>query len=217
MTWGRRWHALTALVAIFAVVFQLVLVIQGAEVLDEVKPPELPARIYRFFAYFTIQSNLLVAIAAAQLARNPARDGRGWRVLRLSAVAGIAITGIVHFVLLRPLLDLEGADYAADKLLHMVVPVLAVVGWAWFGPRPRVSPRVGVLVLAWPLAWLAWTLVVGALSDWYPYPFLDHREDGTGHVVIASLGILVLFLAVLALLAWIDGRAKPVPEQELQP
>ncbi len=72
-------------------------------------------------------------------------------------------------------------------------------------------------MLIWPLAWLAWTLVVGALSDWYPYPFLDHREDGTLHVVVASLGILVLFLAVLALVAWIDGRAKPVPEPDLTP
>ncbi len=46
------------------------------------------------------------------------------------------MTGLVHFVLLRPLLDLEGADYVADKLLHMAVPVLAVAGWAAFGPRP---------------------------------------------------------------------------------
>ena len=67
-----------------------------------------------------------------------------------------------------------------------------------------------MLVLIWPLAWLAGMLVVGALSDWYPYPFLDHREDGALHVVIASAGILVLFLAVLALIAWIDARAKPV-------
>ena len=35
MTWARRWHALTALVAIGAVVLQLVLVIQGGRVLDE--------------------------------------------------------------------------------------------------------------------------------------------------------------------------------------
>ena len=90
------------------------------------------------------------------------------------------MTGLVHFVLLRPLLDLDGADYVADKLLHMVVPVLAVVGWAVFGPRPRFDRRSFWWVLAWPLAWLAETLVVGGATGWYPYPFLDHREDGLG-------------------------------------
>jgi len=214
MTWGRRWHALTAVVAIGAVAFQFVLVLQGAEVLDEVTPPDLPARIYRFFAYFTIQSNLLVAIAAVQLARDPARDGRWWRVLRVAGVAGIGVTGLVHFVLLRPLLDLNGADYVADKLLHMVVPVLAVVGWALFGPRPRVTGRDVGFAIIWPFAWLAWTLVVGGLNGWYPYPFLDHREDGAGAVVVACIGITVLFLAVLAVIARVDARAKPTPEQD---
>ena len=111
-----------------ALVLQLVLVIIGNPVLDQVEPPGPAVRLYRFFAYFTIQSNLLVAIAATSLARDPDRDGAAWRVLRLAGVVGITVTGIVHFLLLRPLLDLHGWDYAADKLLHLAVPVLAVVG-----------------------------------------------------------------------------------------
>ncbi len=211
MTWARRWHALTALVAIGAVVLQLVLVIQGGRVLDEQTRPDLPIRLLRLISYFTIQSNVLVAITAAQLARNPARDGARWRVLRVAGVAGIAITGLVHFVLLRPLLDLQGTDYVADKLLHMVVPVLAVAGWARFGPRPRVTTRAVALALIWPFAWLAEALTVGGLSGWYPYPFLDHREDGVAAVVAAGVGITVLFIAVFALLAGIDRSAKPAP------
>jgi hypothetical protein len=217
MTWARRWHALTAVAAVGALVLQLVLVIQGGRVLDEVTTPDLPTRLYRLVAYFTIQSNVLVAIAAVQLARDPARDGRAWRVLRVASVSGILVTGLVHFVLLRPLLDLQGADYVADKLLHMVVPVLAVVGWAVFGPRPRVTARDLGLALAWPLAWLAWTLVVGGLTDWYPYPFLDHREDGVGEVVVVSIGITVLFVALLALVDWVDARAEAAPRQDLRP
>ena len=84
MTWARRWHALTALVAIGAVVLQLVLVIQGGGCSTSTTRPDLPIRLLRLIAYFTIQSNVLVAIAATQLARDPARDGRGWRVLRLA-------------------------------------------------------------------------------------------------------------------------------------
>jgi hypothetical protein len=213
MVLARRWHALTAVVTTAALVLQLLLVRQGGRVLDEQTPPDLGTRLYRFVAYFTIQSNVIIAIVTTQLARDPARDGQTWRALRLAGVVGIAVTGVVHFVLLRPLLDLEGADWAADKLLHIVVPVLAVAGWAAFGPRPRVARREALLALGWPIAWLAWTLVVGALSDWYPYPFLDHREDGAGAVVVSCLGVTALFLAVIGLLALLDRRlpARPDP------
>ena len=212
MVLARRWHALTAIVATAAIVLQLLLVLQGGRVLDEQTPPDLGTRLYRFVAYFTIQSNVLVALVTTQLARDPARDGQAWRVLRLAAVGGIAVTGVVHFVLLRPLLDLEGADWAADKLLHMVVPALAVAGWAAFGPRPRIGRREALLALAWPVAWLAWTLVAGAVSDWYPYPFLDHREDGAGAVVVSCLGVTAVFVGVIGVLALLDRRLPARPD-----
>ena len=207
----RRFHALTATVAIVAVVLQLVLVIRGGQVLDEVEPPALGLRLARFVAYFTVQSNVLVAIASLTLALDPARDTRTWRVLRLAGVVGITVTGLVHYLLLRPLLDLDGADWAADKLLHMVVPIMALVGWVVFGPRPRITLGAVGWALAWPVAWLGVTLSVGALSGWYPYPFLDHREDGAATVVVASLGVTLLFVALFALAAWLDRRLAPTP------
>lgn len=219
MTAGRArvFHGLTAVAAILALVLQLVLVVNGGQVLDEQELPGLGVRVARFAAYFTIQSNLLVAVAAVLLTRDPQRDGTGFRVVRLGSVVGITVTGLVHFTLLRPLLDLDGADYVADKLLHMVVPVLAIVGWAAFGPRPRFDLRSFWWVLAWPLAWLAEALVVGGATGWYPYPFLDHREDGWGHVLVASVGITALFLLLFALVARVDRSARPAPTGSVAP
>ena len=202
----RRWHLLTAVVASVAVLFQLVLVVQGGPVLDEVEQPSLPVALARFVAYFTIQSNVLVAVAAWLLARDPALDSAALRRLRLAGTSGITVTGIVHFVLLRPLLDLDGADWAADKLLHMVVPVLAVAGWVAFGPRGRIDRGAVAVAIGWPVLWLLVTLVVGALSGWYPYPFLDPDEDGVLAVVVACGGVTALFLAVVGALAALDRR-----------
>jgi len=210
---ARAWHALTAAVAVAALVLQLVLVVQGGRVLDESgAQPGLEVRLGRLVSYFTIQSNLLVAVTTAQLARHPAGDGSVWRVLRVAGVVGITVTGVVHFLLLRPLLDLDGADYAADKLLHMVVPVLAVLGWVLFGPRPRISGLVVARAICRPLVWLAWTLVVGAMSGWYPYPFLDHREAGGVPGVVAScLGITAFVLLLFWLARLVDRRASVTP------
>lgn len=202
----RAWHALTFVVATFALVFQLVLVLQGDSVLDETKDPGTGVRTLRYFLYFTIQSNIAVAWATYLLARGHETDTRFFRVLRLDAVLGIAITGVVHFVLLRPLLDLDGASYVADKLLHMVVPVLALVGWLALGPRGLLARSDVPPALLWPIAWLAGILLYGAVTDWYPYPFIDVVEHGYVVVLLNSVGITALFLAIAALLVWADAR-----------
>lgn len=208
---ARTVHAVVAAVAWSALALQLGLVVTGEAVLVEEDPPGLVTRLYRFVAYFTIQSNLLVAIGATALARRPSLDSPGWRTVRVAGLVGITVTGLVHFVLLRPLLDLEGASWVADKLLHVVVPVLAVAVWAWAGPRPRVTARAVAHALAWPVAWLAWTLLVGQVTGWVPYPFLDADEDGWAPVIVAGAGITVLFLLLFAVYAWLDRRLPAAP------
>lgn len=205
-SYARPWHALTAVVAIAALVLQLVLVLQGGTVLDETDPPGTGVRVYRFFAYFTVESNLLVAAAAVTLAADPARDGRGWRVTRLAGLVAITVTAVVHFFLLRPLIDLDGLDWVADRSLHMVVPVLALAGWIGWGPRPRITGWVVGLALLFPILWTAWTMVFGAVDGWYPYPFLDPDEKGWGAVVVAIAGITAFFLLLFGAYAYADRR-----------
>jgi len=209
--WARRWHALTAVVAVVALIVQLLLIVFGEPVLVDQARVGLPTRLGRFVSYFTIQSNVLVAYAAITLARDAERDGSIWRVLRAAGVAGITLTGIVHFFLLRPLLDLDGLSYVCDKLLHMVVPLLAVGGWLALGPRPRITLREVGWALLWPVAWLAWTLVVGGLSGWFPYPFLDFDEEGWASVLVVCVGITVLFVLVMASVRFADRRLAPRP------
>jgi hypothetical protein len=211
VTPARAWHLLTAVVALVALGLQLVLVVRGDAILVDHDPPNLAERVVRFFCYFTIESNLLVLATTARLARDPAYDGPRWRVVRVAAVSGITVTGLVHWFLLRPLLHLHGADLVADKLLHLVVPILAVLGWLLFGPRPRVDWPTCLRAAVWPLAWLAVMLVAGGVTGWYPYPFLDHREHGWGHVVVVCLGIFVLFFALFAGIREYDRRRPLAP------
>jgi len=207
----RGFHGLTAVVAAFALVAQVVLTVTGSATLVEVDPPGLAERLFHLVSYFTILSNLLVLVTTLAAARDPHVDGPVWRVLRLDGVVAITITGVVHWFLLRPLSDLAGWSYAVDKLLHVVVPLLTVVGWVAFGPRRRVTGRVVLLALIYPFAWLFYTLGVGAVSGWYPYPFLDVGESGPAAVAVAALGIALFLFALSALVWWLDRVLGPAP------
>ena len=136
---AQLWHGGVAAVVAIGLLLQLVLVVAFPA---EGAPDNVAVRVLRFFSFFTVQSNILVLITSAQLARNPDRDGGLWRVVRLDAVLAITVTGVVHYVALRPIQDLDGLDSVADIVLHVVSPIIALLGWLLFGPRPRVDWRV---------------------------------------------------------------------------
>ena len=170
--------------------------------------PSQPVRVWRFFSYFTTQANLLVVATTLSLAFSADRDGPGLRVARLNALTGITITALVHWFLLHPLDDFHGLLWASDTLVHIIVPVLVVLGWLVFGPRRRISVRVVVLGLVWPSLWLLYTLLVGRITGWYPYFFLDLEQSGPGVVAVYCVAILIL-LFVVSCLFWMGDRWLP--------
>ncbi len=207
-TVARVGHGLVAVTVAAALLLQLVLVVIGASVLRPEDDPGLAVRLLRLVSYFTIQSNGLVLVASATLVRDPARDGAAWRVIRLDAVTGIVVTGLVHWFLLRPILDLHGASALADTLLHVVVPIAATAGWVVLGPRGRISGRTVAYGLIWPAAWVLCTLAVGAVTGWYPYPFLDVGTLGVGPVALA-VSAIGAFLVVVESTLWLLDRVLP--------
>jgi hypothetical protein len=159
-----------AVIAIGALLTQFVLVLRGTNVLipaGETKPATV-TRVIRYFSYFTVQSNILVAVTAVTLVANPWRDGPVWRVVRLNAIVGITVTGLIYVTLLRPVVDLHGVSKLTDVAFHYVVPLLAVVAWLVLGPRPRIDEVTLLGFLVWPIAYVAYTLGHGAASHWYP-------------------------------------------------
>lgn len=206
MTRARLFHAATFAVAAAALVLQLVLVVQGHRVLDETTRPDGVTRVVRYCSYLTIWSNALVAWTAFTLMLGADRDTRVWRALRLDAVVICFGGGVVHFFFLRPLLDLHGADLLADKLLHVAVPLFAVVGWVLFGPRGRATRGDLGPFLVVPVFWLAYTLLRGAFVDWYPYPFIDVTEHGYAVVLLNCVGVAAFLIGLAFLAIGVDRR-----------
>jgi len=208
----RTWNLILALVVGATIIAQLVVLLSGGQDVNTTSaaaPVALPTRLLRFFSYFTVQSNLLVLAAAISLAIDPRRDGAVWRVLRLDALLGIAVTGVVSATLLAGLVQHVGIGVWINAGFHQFSPVWTLVGWLLLGPRPRIDLRTLGWAFAWPVAWLAYTMAHGALTGWYPYPFLNADKLGYGQVGITLVVILGAALATAFLLRTIERWLPP--------
>ncbi|KAA2256319.1 F420-dependent oxidoreductase [Solihabitans fulvus] len=189
---GRAWFASTAVVVLVGLVVQVVVSARftGGQ-FDSVG-----ARIGNVFCFFTIQSNVLVGVTSLLLAIRVERPSTLFRALRLAGLVGIAVTGVVFHLVLAGLHQLTGAAAFADLLLHTVSPVLCVLGWLVFGPRPTIAPSTVAWSALFPLLWLVFTLIRGAAIDYYPYPFVDVTRLGYGTVALNCVFVGVLFLGL---------------------
>lgn len=200
-TLARAWWSLSTVVVVVAFVVQVP--ITAANETGFFDSPA--ARVANLFSFFTILTNLLVGITSATLAIRPEARGTLFRVLRLDAVLGITVTGIVFHTLLAGLRELHGAELFADHLFHTVSPIMVVAGWLMFGPRGLIDGRAVGYAVIYPLGWLAFTLVRGAVIGWYPYPFVDVSVLGYGTVVLNCVGITLLFVLLAAGAMVLDG------------
>lgn len=208
---ARAWFAVTALVVLVGLGTQLIVTATTTGGFF----PTNPQRTLNVFAFFTVQSNVLVAVTSARLALRPELRGDLQRAVRLSALVGITVTGVVFHLALRQLQDLQGYAAFADVLLHTLSPLLCVLGWFFFGPRGAVGRRAVVGALAFPIAWLAFTLVRGAVVGFWPYPFLNVDVLGLGAVLVNCVLVAALFTGLAVGAARIDpmlpGAGAVVP------
>ena len=199
--WARAWFAATALCVAVGVAVSVYTAVQG--------PGQFHsgvARGFNAFAFFTIQSNLIVGGTSLLLALRLDRSSTVFRVFRLIGVVAIAVTGVVFHVALARVLDLEGWHQFGNQMVHTVVPLLAVVGWLLAGPRRLTSARIAWLSLLFPAFWITFTLIRGATTHWYPYPFIDVNTLGYAKVALNCFWVALLLLGLAAGATVIDRR-----------
>lgn len=176
---------------------------------------EPPFSVVNFFSYFTIESNLIAAgvllvVGMGGLWGVP--RGERLDLWRGAATLYMATTGIVYSALLA------GDDGSllgwVNVVLHYVMPVALVADWALDLPRWRIPFRRALAWIAFPAAFIAYTLVRGAFADWYPYPFVDVAERGYPAVLLTTLVLGAAMVAAIWLLARTTAlrAARPAPE-----
>ncbi len=162
-----------------------------------------------YLAYFTILTNLLVALALTAFAARP-RSTLGQFFRRADVctalAAAIAFVSLGYIVLLRGQWQPEGLYLAADAALHYLSPLAFLVTWWLVLPGGRASWRIVPIALIYPLAYLLYVLVRGALTGFYPYPFFDVAELGYARVLASTAAMAAAYLVLTILLVAIARR-----------
>lgn len=173
--------------------------------------------IFQYFGFYTVLTNLLVALALTASATR--WTSPPWRFFRRAGVqtaiaASIVIVGLTYFLVLRHVWSPQGLLWLADVLLHYVMPVVFVAHW-WLRVPAR-ALRFADVPRWWgyPLGYLVYVMVRGAVAGVYPYPFIDLATLGPARTAVNALGILVAFTAVALLLVAL-GRVKPAAEEKV--
>ena len=202
--------AVGALLGWFALLLQLYLILAQSPA----GAPAMVGTVITYFSFFTIQTNILVALVFTATVLSSA-TGWGQFFCRPPVQAGtaayIAIVGIVYRLLLRQLWNPQGMQWVANAILHDVIPVGYIVYWLVFGPRRGLRWTDAVGWLAYPGVYLVYVLARGAVSGLYPYPFMDVKVWGYGgvmaHVAVLLLVFLGMGLLVVAVGRWTRSRS----------
>lgn len=167
--------------------------------------------IVNFFSFFTIESNILAVVLLLLLAAK--KQGSRMATFRGAVTLYMTMTGVIYALLLSGNeVALQTTIPWVNTVLHYALPVALLIDWLAFPPPRGVNPRRVLGWLAFPLAYVIYSLVRGGLTGWYPYPFLNVAERDLPTVLATSAIIAVLVSLAARLLAASANRAWLRPQ-----
>ncbi|PIB94520.1 hypothetical protein CSW62_01470 [Caulobacter sp. FWC2] len=189
----KAWRILIAAVACLGPALQY-----GLMVYDETLV-SATVKSVEFFSYFTILSNMLAAGALTAPLVAPASAFAAWAERsgpRASIATYLTITAVVYHTLLAWQWHPQGLRLVSDTILHTITPAAYLVDLALRGGQGRPRWIVAAKAMAFPALFGLWTLLHGALSGFYPYPFMNVAKRGYPAVVLTMVEMSLFFALV---------------------
>lgn len=191
-TASKIFIAIGAVIATLAVLLQLYVILEN-------RVMSIAQTLIKFFSYFTIISNIMVAICFTTLSVQPAsRWGRFFAKPQTATAINvyILVVGLVYNLVLRWLWSPKGLQLVADNLLHVVVPIWFLIYWIAWVPKANLQWKNVFSFLICPAVYCVYILIRGVISNQYPYFFIDASKYGYPQVAVNCTILLVMFLGL---------------------
>jgi hypothetical protein len=191
-------HLVAALGLAFTFVFQIIDLQIGGSLIPD-----------RYFVYFTNDTTMIAIVLLALTGISMLRHDRDGILLTSAALAVVPlamVTGIVYNLTLRgaPTEVYLGMAWE-NEVLHVAVPLFLTIDWfvlrLFDRGRPALPWRALLVALVFPVLWIAMTLIRGAITGWYPYPFLEPAAGiVTNAIYIGGISVFVVLITALGIL-----------------
>ena len=181
---------LCAALAWFVIIGQYIVLLQNGE------HGGFGSTTITFFGYFTVLTNVLVALAFSVPFL---KDGSGLRSfferpgVRTAIALYITVVAIVYYGVLAQNHHPQGISAYFNIGLHFVLPCLYVFDWAFLSNKDGLTFRSVPLWILYPFGYGLFNIVRGAITGFYPYPFLDIETLGFGAVAVNMLGFVLIY------------------------
>ena len=164
-----------------------------------------------FFSFFTVQNNILVVVTLllSALVTASGKQRRWLDILRGMTTVYILVVGIGFAILLS---GLQGVALTAvpwdNTVLHYIIPAAVLIDFLIDRPARKISFKKSLIWISYPLLYVAYTLVRGSFTGWYPYPFLNPANGGYGSIAVSVGGLVLLGIVLIWLVTWVTTWRK---------
>jgi hypothetical protein len=172
----------------FALIAQYYLMLQNGEI-------AVIEITIQFFSYFTILTNLLVAVYFTRevFTANSIKTRASGNLTAITIY--ILVVGIIYQLLLRSG-ELKGMHWLANELLHSLIPVLTLIYWYLYEDKKNLTYQLIPKWTVYPLLYLAYILIRGQISGSYPYPFINVTDLGIAKALMNAFWIAIFFIGL---------------------
>ena len=198
----KKLSILFAVIAWIAVMSQYYLMIEN-------RRASISETTIRFFSFFTILTNLLVAIYFTLIIFK-IKNGFLAIINKPGTLTAITVyitsVGLVYQIILRHIWQPTGLQMIVDELLHTLIPIMVIIYWYLYENKSLATYKQIPKWLVYPLIYVTYILIRGKFSNFYPYPFVDVGNLGLSKVLINSVLLIALFVGLSAIFIRV-GRA----------
>jgi hypothetical protein len=185
-----------ALASWFALILQLYISLS--------QPDSMIFNLIKYLSFMTIWTNFIVAFTFTfQIILTESRLGKFFRkpVIQGGVLLYIIVVALVYHLVLASIWDPKGLEKVADEFLHTIVPALYLLYWIFFTNKGYLKFSDSIKWLIYPLTYLFYSLIRGAMTGLYPYFFIDAGKLGYPvmfrNILFVMIGYIALGLLII--------------------
>ena len=197
----KTFQIIGAVAAWFAVLLQFYISMKFAD--------SRAAEAVRFFSFMTIWTNIIIAVFYTVLITSPhTKLGRFFSrpMVQAGLLLYIIIVGLIYHLILARQWNPQGLEFIADQSLHTVVPLLYLIYWILFSDKGKLSYGSAFKWLGYPLVYVVYSLIRGAITGKYPYFFVDVTKLGYVTTLTNASYVLAAYFVLGLLLVYINNQ-----------